>query len=598
MGLIARESIEEVRRANDVVDIINSYVPLSKRGSQYWVNCPFHDEKTPSFTVSPTRQTYKCFGCGVYGNVIDFVMAYEKLDFREAIEKLADRGAVTLKFEGGRGPSKHERSLRSKALDMMDWAQRGFVANLKANGPAREYLEARGLGGEVAEKWGIGYAPDDFQRQSTAALKTFDEETIEATGLCKRNERGWYDFFRGRITFPIRDPRGRVVGFGARLLDPEAKAQKYVNSAEGLLFHKSRLLYAVDTLAQSARLKQAKRVLLMEGYTDVIAAHEAGFDNAVAPLGTALTHEQVKLARRYGEGVTLVLDGDAAGVQAAERGVNVVLEMGVDAKVAVLPEGKDPFDMLRSEGAEAFEAVLNDARDAFDFKLDTIRERHDLSRPVEAEKALGELADMAGRVESPSLRELYARRAAAAFSLSEQAVLNAIERAHVHLAEMQSRRQHVDAPEPGVPAAPELATGPRAAYERQLIRGLIEFPRVVGSAEACLPVEKFDTPALRELYREVLNAHAETGEVVAGALLNELGPEARAELDRVLGHLDMPSNLGRPVDEMARDAGREEEENRLIKEIQKLASGTTGEGRNQNLEELRRKKGRKQSRRA
>jgi DNA primase len=197
---VARESIEEVRRANDIVDVIRSYVPLTKRGSQFWVNCPFHDEKTPSFTVSPQRQTYKCFGCGVFGNVIDFVMAHEKLDFPEALEKLADRGGVKLVFEGGR-----DKGLRSQALEMMEWAQRGFVANLAKNEAAQKYLNDRGLGGEVAERWGIGYAPDDFHRQSDAALKKFSEEVILATGLCRKGDRGgWYDFFRGRVTFPIR----------------------------------------------------------------------------------------------------------------------------------------------------------------------------------------------------------------------------------------------------------------------------------------------------------------------------------------------------------------------------------------------------------
>lgn len=582
MGLIARESIEEVRRANDIVDVIHGYVPLQKRGSLYWANCPFHDEKTPSFSVSPPRQTYKCFGCGAWGNVIDFVMKFEKLDFPEATEKLADRAAVTLRHEGG-GPSRQERSLRSKALEMMEWAQRGFVANLKKYAPAQEYLNARGMGGEVAEKWGLGYAPDDFQRQSTAALKKFDEATIEATGLCRRNDRGWYDFFRGRITFPIRDGRGRVVGFGARLLDPEAKAQKYVNSAEGLLFHKSSLLYGVERLAHSEKLKQTKRVLLMEGYTDVIAAHDKGFDNAVAPLGTALTREQVKLAQRYGQGVTLVLDGDDAGMMAAERGVNVVLEMGVDATVAVLPRGSDPFDLLVNQGAEAFDEVLTSARDAFDFKLDMVRGRNDLGRPVEAEKALGELADMIGRAESPSLRELYARRASAALGVGEQAVVAAVEAAHVRHADLAERYETRESP----PAGPELAAGPRPAYEREVLRRLFEHPRAFGSARELVLPEDFRTPALRELYREMLNAFDEHGEVLPGALLSHLGEEARAELDRVLAPLKV-------VTDQAVD---DDEEVRLIDELRRMASTGAGGG-SVDLEELRRRKGRRQSRRA
>jgi DNA primase len=580
LGLVARESIEEVRRANDIVDVIQGYVPLSKRGSQFWVNCPFHDEKTPSFTVSPQRQTYKCFGCGVFGNVIDFVMAFEKLDFREALEKLADRGGVTLSFEQGRGPSQAERSIRGRALEMMEWAQRGFVANLARSEEAQQYLEARGLSGAVAEKWGIGYAPDDYHRQSDAALKKFDPETIEATGLCKRNDRGWYDFFRGRITFPIRDARGRIVGFGARLLDPEAKAQKYVNSAEGLLFHKSKLLYGVDRLAQSQQLKSTGRVLLMEGYTDVIAAHEAGFDNAVAPLGTSLTREQVALAHRYGEGVTLVLDGDEAGVSAAERGVNVVLEMGVDAKVAVLPGGKDPFDMLRKDGPEAFAKVLTEARDAFDFKLDMVRSRFDFARPVEAEAALKEMAEAIGRAESASLRELYSRKVAAVLNVKEGAVLQAAESAfgrHVAVdgAAVTARREHENA-------------SPRTAYERELLRRLLEHPNVLGSAGSIAPPDSFQTPALRGLYREMLNAWDEHGEVLAGALVSHLGEAERAELDRVLEHLKIPENLSRED-----EAEVEEQQRRLIGELEKLAANAEGKEKTHDLNELRQRKKRR-----
>ncbi|MBZ0135118.1 MAG: DNA primase [Planctomycetes bacterium] len=581
MGLVARDSIEEVRRANDIVDVIHACVPLQKRGSQYWANCPFHDEKTPSFTVSPQRQTYKCFGCGEFGNVLDFVMKFEKLDFREALEKLADRGGVTLNYEQGRGPSTAERSTRAKALDMMEWAQRGFAANLERHEAAKQYLEARGLGGEVAEKWGIGYAPDEYHRQSDAALKKFDVETIEATGLCKRNERGWYDFFRGRITFPIRDPRGRIVGFGARLLDPEAKAQKYVNSAEGLLFHKSKLLYGVDVLAQSLQLKSEGRVLLMEGYTDVIAAHEAGFDNAVAPLGTSLTREQVALAHRYGDGVTLVLDGDQAGVIAAERGVNVVLEMGVDAKVAILPEGKDPFDMLRKDGPEAFAEVLKEARDAFDFKLDMLRARFAFTRPVEAEKALREMADMISRAESASLRELYARKAAAALNVRERAVLNVVE---------AERAKNVES-RPDDAAPRQAATDPRTAHERELLRRLFENPKVMGSAGSIAPPGSFRTSALRGLYREMLNAWDEHGELLAGALVSHLADDERAELDRVLEHLKIPENLSRED-----QADTDEQEQRLISELQKLADSGGRKEKTQDLNELRQRKRRKGNR--
>lgn len=580
MGRISRDSIEEVRRTNDIVEVIASYLPLQKRGASFWACCPFHDEKTPSFTVHQVRQTYKCFGCGEFGSVIDFVMKHEKLDFVETIEKLADRANVTLRFDAG-GPTQADRSLRARALDMMLWAQRGFVSSLERHEPARQYLESRGLGGDVAERWGIGYAPDEYHRQSDAALKKFDAETVEATGLCKRNERGWYDFFRGRVTFPIRDAQSRIVGFGARLLDPDAKAQKYVNSAEGLLFHKSKLLYGIDRLAQSQMLKHSGRVLIMEGYTDVIAAHEAGFDNAVAPLGTALTLEQLALVRRYGAGVTLVLDGDEAGLTAAERGVNVCLEAGIDAKVAVVEGAKDPFDLLRSQGPAGLQVILDKSRDAFEFKLDVVRRRYDLSRPVEAESALRELAETIGRAESDSLRELYSRKVAVALGLREGAVFQAVGAAHARHAQQAQRADKA-------PAARVALGDARQAYEREVLRKLFEHPNALSRAGEIVYPDAFSTPGLQALYREMLKAWEEHGELIPGALLAQLPAEARPELERVLEHVSLPEN------QSASPGTDTEQEARLVKELQTLAEHAeiqTGGG--QSLADLRQRKGRK-----
>ncbi|MHC4841721.1 MAG: DNA primase [Planctomycetota bacterium] len=553
MGRIARDSIEEVRQANDIVDVIQAYVPLQKRGANFWAPCPFHDEKTPSFAVSATRQTYKCFGCGEFGNAIDFIMKYERLDFREAVEKLADRGSVTLRFDGG-GPSKQERSTRAKALEVLEWAQRGFKSNLERNDAANKYLSDRNLDGATAMKWGIGYAPDEWERQYNAARKVFDNEAIAASGLCRHGDSGkWYDFFRGRITFPIRDSQGRIVGFGARLLDPDAKSQKYLNSAEGMLFNKSKLLYAMDKLHQSEMLKKTGRALLMEGYTDVIAAHEAGFDCAVAPLGTSITSEQLALLRRYCKGVTLVLDGDSAGIKAAERGVNLVLAAGVDAMVATLPAGKDPFDLIRNDGPEAFQKLLDAAQDVFDFKLSLLRKRHNVDRPVEAEKALKELADTISQAESESLRTLYARKAAVALQVPEQAVIAAI-----NAVRGKQRGQTAPTAQQALPETPALT------YQRMLIRRLIEMPSVLGSAADQLLPSDFDSAALAEVYREAQNCWDEFGEVSPGALVTILSPDARAEFERIAELLNQDASV--------ESSERELEEIELLKEIERFAS--------------------------
>jgi DNA primase len=322
----------------------------------------------------------------------------------------------------------------------------------------------------------------------------------------------------------------------------------------------------------------------MEGYTDVIAAHQAGFDNAVAPLGTAVTREQLSLATRYGEGVTLVLDGDEAGQKAAERGVNVMLEAGIDGKVAVLKGAKDPFDLIRSEGPEAFQRVLDTARDAFDFKLDVLRARYDLSRPVEAEKALRELAEMIGRAESATLRQLYARKAAASMQLREAVVMSAVEAEHTKIAGAAAKAQ------PKQEDGQGLAAGNRAAYERELLRRLFEFPGVLGGAGETLLPDCFQTPALRELYREMLNTWDEHHELVAGSLVSHLGNEARAELAK-LEDANLPSNQAQPVD-------RTQEEERLNAEIQKLAGMAKSSRPAQDLKELRQRKGRRDVKKA
>jgi DNA primase len=605
LGLITRESIEEVRRANDLVEVVGGYIPLQKRGGAFWACCPFHDEKTPSFQVHPVRQTYKCFGCGEFGSVIDFVLKHERLDFVETIEKLAARAAVTLKYESG-GPSPAERSLRGRALDIMDWAQRGFAGNLKRTPEALEYLEARGLGGEVAERWGIGYAPDAWERLTEAALKHFrDEEALLATGLTRRNERGkLYDFFRGRVTFPIRDAQQRIVGFGARVLDPDAKTQKYVNSAEGLLFHKSKVLYAMDRLAQSAKLKETGRVLLMEGYTDVIAAHEAGFDNAVAPLGTALTREQLTLLRRYDCGVTLVLDGDDAGLKAAERSVNTVLQAGVDGLAAVIEGAKDPFDLLRNVGVEALEGLLEKAQPVFDFKLSLVKRRYDFTQPQGLISASEELAELFASVDDERLRESFKARIVNALGLSASNMTLAFNKAREqHLRQLkrdQGQVPHDAADEPDAVSASDA----RIVYERTLLRRLMAYPVALHAASQTLLPEAFSTPGLQSLYRGMCNYWDEHNELEPAALVGELSEAGRRELGRVLepdlsvnqaadlGDHKLPDAAMQARAEADAKAETESEKRRLLDEIQRMARHTELSGGMHDLKTLRSLKGR------
>ncbi|MBP9891487.1 MAG: DNA primase [Planctomycetes bacterium] len=594
MGLISRDSIEEVRRANDIVAVIEQYVKLEKRGKDFWACCPFHQEKTGSFSVSPSREMYYCFGCKEHGNVVDFVMKFEKLAFPEAVEKLAARAGLQLTYEKG-GPTQQDRSLRDKAFEILTLAQKYFLHELKRSPAANDYLKQRGLDGDVAQRWGIGYAPDEWSKLTDLLLERGkDLEAVLASGVARKNDSGRiYDFYRGRVTFPIHDAQGRIVGFGGRLLDPEAKTQKYINSPEGPLFSKSKLLYGLDKLAGSQRMKKDGRALIMEGYTDVIAAHEAGFDNAVAPLGTALTAEQVQLLRRYGSGIALVLDGDAAGIAGAERGLNIVLEAGVDATVAIIPGGMDPFDLIRAEGPEAFEKVLKNQRDAFDFKLEMVRSRFNLSRPAEVTGAVAELAELLARVEDERLRGRYQSYAATALKLRESQIMLVVADALAKSARREQREERNEprssVSDPGRGSA-QTAQGARGIYERRLIARLMEMPQNLPAAGETVEAGAFSSEGLRELYVALLNAWDEHGSVVPGSLYAHLKQAGRDELEEVLRLLDVPAS------QEAMD--KKEAQTALLDELKRFAHGpgqTDGRG---SLEALRKSKTRDRKREA
>jgi DNA primase len=578
LGLISRESIEEVRRANDIVAVIEQYVKLDKRGKDFWACCPFHQEKTGSFSVSPSREMYYCFGCKEHGSVIDFVMKFEKLAFPEAVEKLASRAGVQLVYEKG-GPSPQDRSLRDKAFEILTLAQKYYLHELKRSPAAQDYLKQRGLDGDVAVRWGIGYAPDDWSKLTDLLLERGkDMEAILASGVSRKNDSGrTYDFYRGRVTFPIHDAQGRIVGFGGRLLDPEAKTQKYINSPEGPLFSKSKLLYGLDKLANSQRMKKDGRALIMEGYTDVIAAHEAGFDNAVAPLGTALTAEQVQLLRRYGSGIALVLDGDAAGIAGAERGLNIVLEAGGDATVAIIPGDMDPFDLLRAEGPEAFEKVLKNQRDAFDFKLEMVRSRYNLARPAEVTGALTELAELLARVEDERLRSRYVSYAATALKLRESQITLVVADALAQLARREQREESRDEKPARKPQTG--AHGARSIYERRLVARLMELPKVLPAAGEAVEAATFSSEGLRELYAALLNAWDEHGSVVPGSLYPHLKQAGRAELEEVLKLLDMPTSQEAKEKDETQDA--------LLEELRRFAQGPAQTNDRGSLDSLR-----------
>ena len=371
--------IEEVRVKNDIVDVISQYVKLQRKGSSYFGLCPFHNEKTPSFSVSPAKQMYYCFGCGAGGNVFTFIMEYENFSFGEALKFLADRVGVELPQIEYSKEAQAQANLRSSLLEIQKAAASYFYYNLRReNGKtAYHYLKNRGLSDETMKKFGLGYS-DKYSDDLYQYLKKkgYSDELLLESGLFQADERkGIYDKFWNRVIFPIMDVNNRVIGFGGRVMGEGMP--KYLNSPETKIFDKSRNLYGLNI----ARTSRKKQLIICEGYMDVISMHQAGFTNAVASLGTALTSGHASLIKRYTDEVLLLYDSDEAGVRAALRGIPILRSAGVKSKVVDLKPYKDPDEFIKAEGPERFEERLSKAMNSFLFIVQTRESQYDLSDP-------------------------------------------------------------------------------------------------------------------------------------------------------------------------------------------------------------------------
>jgi DNA primase len=388
-----QDSIERVKEAADIVEVIGARTDLRRVGTRFTGLCPFHDERTPSFSVSPDKGAYYCFGCQEGGDVISFVTGTEGVDFAEAVELLAERFNVELKREH-EDPREEETRRRRERMSALLERATGFyeryLRESKEAGRAREYLAARGLGEEVLAAFRVGYAPKAWDTLLVGAQRDgFTVEELHGAGLARKGKSGGsYDFFRERITFPIADARGRVLGFGARAMREE-QGGKYVNTPEGGLFHKGRLLFGIDVAAKPAA--KARRMIVAEGYTDVLALHQGGFPESVALMGTAATEPQIsELARRVGADGTvyLALDADSSGQEAMLRAAKIAESKGLGLRVIELPEGKDPAELLTDEGGEAFADRIDSALSVLQFAVGRVVAEADLSRPEGVDRAL------------------------------------------------------------------------------------------------------------------------------------------------------------------------------------------------------------------
>ncbi|HXV04351.1 MAG TPA: DNA primase [Solirubrobacterales bacterium] len=429
MALISEESLERVKQAADIVEVVSVHTDLRRQGVRWVGLCPFHEERTPSFSVDAQEKLYHCFGCGVGGDTIKFVEEKEGLGFAEAVELLADRYGVELEREQEDPRAEARRQQRRRLGDLLDRTASFYAAYLwdsEEAGAARRYLTERGLGEEALRAFGVGYAPSAWDTVLVRGQRAgFRVEELRAVGLAQRGRGGGeYDRFRSRIMFPIRDRRGRTLGFGGRAMRSDQGA-KYVNTAETDFFHKSQMLYGID-LAKEA-IARAGRAVVAEGYTDVIALHQAGVGEAVAVMGTSITDEQVAALSGMVDEVVLALDADSAGREAMLRAQRVAAGRKVRLRVAAMPAGEDPAEMIAAEGgAERFRELADKAVELPAFQVDLVLKRTDTGSPVERDRALGEVAPiLAGMGESVS-REDLVRRVAERLDLEPAMVMGRV----------------------------------------------------------------------------------------------------------------------------------------------------------------------------
>lgn len=472
--MIPANIIDDIRYRSDIENVISSYVTLKRAGSNLKGLCPFHSEKTPSFTVYPGTQSYYCFGCGAGGDVINFVMRTENIDYVSAVETLAKRAGIALPdFDSGN--YRQDGVSRSRVLAMNLEAAKFYRKMLfddKIGGPGRQYFLDRGLSMAAIKRFGLGYSPASGS-QMLRHLQSlgFKPDEIQTAYFAGKNDRGYYDYFRGRVMFPIIDVSGNVIAFGGRVLDDSKP--KYLNTSDTPAFKKSRNLFALNY----AKNNDAGYLILCEGYMDVISLHDAGFGMAVATLGTAITSEQARIMKKYADRVVISYDSDEAGQKAANRAIGILEEAGIEAKVLRMTGAKDPDEYIKKFGADGFKKLIEESRGKFEFKLDEINAKYDLENAAEKIKAAGEICSFIAGIYSSVERDIYIEKTAARFGLERTSIKNDVEakrRRNAYENEKKRRGELIRITSGiGDRVNPDFAKQPRAARLEEDILGMI-----------------------------------------------------------------------------------------------------------------------------
>lgn len=513
----SEDLVEEVRMKNDIVDMVSGYVKLKKQGSNYMGLCPFHNEKSPSFSVSRQKQMYYCFGCGAGGNVFTFAMEYENLTFPEAVEFLAERAGVELPKAEYSKEAREKASLKSTLLEINKEAARYFYAQLKSeHGKAGyTYLKERRLSDETIQAFGLGYSnkySDDLYRY--LRTKGYSEDLIRQAGLINTDEKhGIYDKFWNRVMFPIMDVNSRVIGFGGRVMG-EGKP-KYLNSPETLIFDKSRNLYGLSR----ARSSRKSYFLLCEGYMDVISLHQAGFTNAVASLGTALTAGHASLIKRYVKDVYLTYDSDEAGTKAALRAVPILRDAGISAKVIRMEPYKDPDEFIKNLGADEFEQRIAVAKNGFMFSLEILEKNYRMDSPEEKTAFFQEAARRLTEFQDELERDNYIEAVAKVYHIKEESLRKMVAKAAVYA----GMAKPVERPKTASGNPVKKEDGNLTA-QKALLTWMIDDQGLFGTISRHIQPEDFTKPMYRTV-AELLYAQYETGELNPAKIMSHFTEE-------------------------------------------------------------------------
>lgn len=544
--------IEEVRLRSDIVSVVSGYVKLQRRGSNYFGLCPFHNEKSPSFSVSPGKQMYYCFGCGAGGGVFNFIMEYENYTFPEAVRFLADRAGISLPEEEYSEEARRERDKRSSVLELNKIAAKFYYFQLRSPQGQRgmEYLKNRALSDETMKHFGLGYAgPDGSMLYRYLKKQGYSDALLKDSGLMQVNERqGMYDKFWNRVIFPIMDVNNKVIGFGGRVMG-DGKP-KYLNSPETVVFDKSRNLYGLNF----ARTSKEKNLLVCEGYMDVISMHQAGFTNAVASLGTALTSRHASILKRYTDEVILTYDSDEAGIKAALRAIPLLKEAGVSTRVLHMAPYKDPDEFIKALGTDAFRERIAQAENSFLFELSVMEKSYDMKDPDGKTRffqaVAAKIAGLELEIERENYIEAVVERYQTSYEGMRKMVLNVLmQGAPVRTAPRSLERERRTEKDDGL-----------LKSQRLLLTWLVEYPQLYPAVSSYISPEDFTEP----LYREV-----------ASILFDQLSKNERNPA-RIVNHFMDPEQqrmVAQIFNTEVPITSREEEEKAVADTVRKVMTG-------------------------